>query len=407
MPEGETNISVVIPTYNALIYRFDILLAMLKSQKGFQEIEVIVVDSGSSDGTVQTARKYGAKVINIPHEDFSHSYSRNRGGECTSHNYILFITQDALPPTDSWLFELFSFMQKHKVAAVSCSETPREDADLYSRVHSYRYYKKYLGVVKKYKIWSKPKKESYSRMRKRASISNIACLLKKEIFMEYHFRHDYAEDLDLGLRLIRDGKKIALQNQFKIIHSHNRTAYYHLKRGYIDTISLSQLFSEYQPRKVRKKQLCEDIAYTLTVLNFLATEVLEKIPLPCSIESYFRIVEDKLHIHTPAYNPHSVFLRDHPYCDSEFQTFLKSILAQQSVGKEMGCDRKLLKSIQNAVSDYKEYMLNIYRNIDYTVSQDFNRSLFKEFANQIGKRLASGYIRNPEKFKDLVNFIKD
>jgi len=67
-------LSIIIPALNEEKY-LPLLLKSLKSQN-FNEYEIIVVDAGSSDKTVDIAKEYGCKVVKggVP------GAGRNRGG---------------------------------------------------------------------------------------------------------------------------------------------------------------------------------------------------------------------------------------------------------------------------------------------------------------------------------------
>jgi glycosyltransferase involved in cell wall biosynthesis len=69
------------------------VLATIANQKGFRRVETIVVDSGSTDKTVELAEQFGSKVIKILPEEFSHSYARNLGASYASGEYLLDTTQ--------------------------------------------------------------------------------------------------------------------------------------------------------------------------------------------------------------------------------------------------------------------------------------------------------------------------
>ena len=121
LPLIDKKISVVIPVKNGG-EDFRNLLKKIKAQKGLRECEIVVVDSKSTDGSAAVARQEGATVIHIPPESFTHAYARNRGAECTTGEYLLFIVQDALPLTDTWLWEMAHTLEHNDVAAVSCAE---------------------------------------------------------------------------------------------------------------------------------------------------------------------------------------------------------------------------------------------------------------------------------------------
>src|SRR5690606_10627601 len=70
------------------------------------EVEILVVASGSTDGSVERARAHGAVVHEIPKEEFSHGGTRNLMIELARGDRIAFLTQDATPAHDGWLAAL-------------------------------------------------------------------------------------------------------------------------------------------------------------------------------------------------------------------------------------------------------------------------------------------------------------
>ncbi|MBN1530848.1 MAG: glycosyltransferase [Thermoleophilaceae bacterium] len=92
------SISVVIPVKDGG-ERFGALLEALRRER---PDEVLVVDSGSRDGSVERARAAGARVVEIPPEEFGHGRTRNLAAERTTGDLICFLTQDAVP-AEGWL----------------------------------------------------------------------------------------------------------------------------------------------------------------------------------------------------------------------------------------------------------------------------------------------------------------
>lgn len=97
--------SVVIPVKNGGELLIDVLKQVLNQQTPWP-FEVLVIDSGSSDRSVQNARALGVKVHEIPPEAFGHGKTRNLGVELSTGEFIVFITQDALPVDQNWLVNL-------------------------------------------------------------------------------------------------------------------------------------------------------------------------------------------------------------------------------------------------------------------------------------------------------------
>ncbi len=79
----------------------------------------MIVDSGSTDGSVDIAERHGALVHRIDKSEFSHGGTRNLLMELASGDHVAFLTQDATPASPRWLAALLEgFEQADDVAAV-------------------------------------------------------------------------------------------------------------------------------------------------------------------------------------------------------------------------------------------------------------------------------------------------
>ncbi len=248
----EGTISVVIPTRNPGP-DFSLLIRKLKAQVGVRLGEIVVVDSGSTDQTPARAQAEGAKVIYIRPEEFTHSFARNRGAEAAGGDYLLFVVQDALPLTNVWLWEMVTALQSNNLAAVSCAEYPRCDSDLFYQFMIHQQYDSPGLCHDRLLAWD-DSCSSYLGLRSNAQLSNVAALIRSQVFARYRYRTPYAEDLDLGVRLISDGWKLGFLHRTRILHSHNRPAAYFLRRGYADARHLPDVFPNYVYPDVEPKE---------------------------------------------------------------------------------------------------------------------------------------------------------
>jgi hypothetical protein len=73
------------------------------------------------------------------------------------------------------------------------------------------------------------------------------------VFEKYRFRSAYAEDFDLGIRLIQDGHRLGFLSSTRVLHSHNRRAFYFLKRGYVDVRFLTDVFPNFVYPEINDK----------------------------------------------------------------------------------------------------------------------------------------------------------
>ncbi len=101
------NISVVIRTLNEQAY-LEELLQGVDSQRLDDDdvVEVVLVDSGSTDNTIEIARSYGCRIARIRKEEFSFGRSLNLGCETAAGDILVFISGHCVPASDEWLREL-------------------------------------------------------------------------------------------------------------------------------------------------------------------------------------------------------------------------------------------------------------------------------------------------------------
>ena len=386
-PSESDTVSVVIPTKNGG-GDFELLLSALKQQKGLKDLEIIVVDSGSSDGTVSIAREYGAEVLEILPEEFSHSQARNLGAEKAAGNYLFFTVQDALPSSNIFLFKLLSALKNNDLATVSCVEFPKEDADLFYRTINWNHYSKFLEVSENDKVMHLPKVKNYETLRKNAQLSDLALLISKETFLKYKYRGKYGEDVDLGLRLIGDGYRLALMGSVKVIHSHNRPPYYWLRRGYVDVLSLFDIFPSYTVPKVGEQQVLRSILLTYNSVTSLINEDLDQISNPIELDKLFNLLSKRL-------DPHSNLgfltagLPDTPYVDSNLKDFLERVLRSNRVDRETTPDdNTICQAVLGQMNLVRQYMEQPYPLVDRVVLEDLNSCLLKTYAYNCGAYLA-------------------
>jgi FkbM family methyltransferase len=247
-PSLDISISVIIPTHNAGP-EFALLLRKLKSQKGLKSLEIVTVDSESRDGTARIAADFGCKVVPIKQSEFSHSHSRNLGAATASGDYLVFMVQDAYPIGDRWLYGLVRCLIDNRhgsgLAALSCAEYPRSDSELFYDVLLKGHYD-FIGCSDGDRLGEYVADDHVS-LRTQGQLSDVACLIPKALFDAYKYHGDYAEDLTLGVRLIRDGYRVGMLSSIRVIHSHNRPVQYYLRRSFVDVVFLTDIFSDFIP----------------------------------------------------------------------------------------------------------------------------------------------------------------
>lgn len=114
---SRVKVSVFIPTYNGgeLLKR---VIDQVRSQRAPWLFEIVVIDSSSTDGTGEYCETSADIVFErIPQSAFSHGGTRNRAVEIAQGDYVAFLTQDALPADEYWLYNLVSVLEHYPNSA--------------------------------------------------------------------------------------------------------------------------------------------------------------------------------------------------------------------------------------------------------------------------------------------------
>jgi glycosyltransferase involved in cell wall biosynthesis len=237
-------VSVVIPTFEAGP-GFEELLRKLHAQEGDFEREVVVVDSGSTDGTVEVAARYGATLHRVPKAGFNHGATRDVGVSVSSGEYVALTVQDAEPLDTRWLAVMVENLQRDtRVAAVYGRHVPRPDAGVMTRALVGN-----LAVAglerREQEIQDKAHYLSLPPVQRRrfAAFDNVSSCLRRSVWEEVPFGEaDFAEDLRWGKKVVEAGYRIVYEPRSVVVHSHERGALYDLRRHYVDQLVLDELF---------------------------------------------------------------------------------------------------------------------------------------------------------------------
>jgi rhamnosyltransferase len=233
------SVSVVVPTRNAgpLFAR---VLAAVRAQEGVPAIEIVVVDSGSSDGTVELARRHGATVVDVEPSDFGHGRTRNAGAEAAGGDVLLLLVQDAILLGADAIRTLVAELEADAtLAAVSARQVPRTDVDLFGAFTIYAHDR----LVRD----SSPRSAggSAARRRARGSLDNVCAAIRRETWAELRFSEvSFAEDLDFGLRAVAAGWGVRVSRAAAVAHSHVRSAEYQFRRGVAERIAVASLVDD-------------------------------------------------------------------------------------------------------------------------------------------------------------------
>ena len=236
--------SVVVLTLNAGP-GFAETLDGVFAQKVGSDFEVIVLDSGSTDGTRELARARGAAVHGASASDFDHGATRDRGLSLAAGQYVALLVQDAVPLDDRWLAAMIEDLEDDPlVAGVYGRQVPRPDGGPLARVlvtnaptagHERR--EQYAGGPVRYRTLPPAERRAL------ALFDNVSSCLRRSVWEEIPFgRTGFGEDLRWGERAIARGHKLVYEPRSAVVHSHERGPLYDLRRHYAEGLLLLALF---------------------------------------------------------------------------------------------------------------------------------------------------------------------
>lgn len=122
--------TIIIPTYNGEKYIGDILAILFRQDVVFK-YEVLIIDSGSTDKTLEVIAEYKKRYNNlrlhqIPNEQFGHGKTRNQAAQLAEGEIVVYLSHDAIPAHDEWLYEMIKpFSISDKIVGVMGKQDPR------------------------------------------------------------------------------------------------------------------------------------------------------------------------------------------------------------------------------------------------------------------------------------------
>ena len=178
------------------------------------EFEVVVVDSGSRDGSAARARSFGARVSEIEADEFHHGRTRNLGADLARGETLVFTSQDAYAADDLWLTRLVAPLDREGVAGAYGRQLPHDDA-----TPPERYFLDFLygpnGRVQRLD-------DSRELTFETTLYSNVNSAMPRAQWEAFPFSDDIvmSEDQEWSRRVLLAGLEIVYEPEAAVYHSH-------------------------------------------------------------------------------------------------------------------------------------------------------------------------------------------
>jgi rhamnosyltransferase len=224
------SVSVVIPTKDAGS-EFTELLSRIADQDYPAPVEVVVVDSGSTDGTRDLAHEHGATVRRIAPDEFHHARTRNYGAECASNEVVVFTVQDARPLNERWLRSLVGALDGDGVGVAYGRQLAYPDAKPMDR-----FFYEYFYPAEPRTITPDQVSDSREFYLQNVFVSDVTAAVPREVWSAVRFDPDtpMSEDKELAIRLLEEGYSLRYDPTAAVYHSHAYTLDSLFQRRYDD-----------------------------------------------------------------------------------------------------------------------------------------------------------------------------
>jgi glycosyltransferase involved in cell wall biosynthesis len=228
------SVSVVLPVKDGQRYLAELLAALRR--EGVDEI--LVIDSGSSDDSLQIARAAEVRVLEIAPEEFSHGRTRNLGAEQTTGELICFLTQDATP-CPGWLEAMReAFALDPRVGAAYGPHLPRGDTSpMIAR-----------ELTEFFAAFSPTGAPVVQRAGDASFLSNVNACYARACWEEVRFRDlAYAEDQAFGADMLLAGWVKVYAPRAAVLHAHDYSPGEFMRRYFDEYRGLRETTGHLEP----------------------------------------------------------------------------------------------------------------------------------------------------------------
>ncbi|HEL1557764.1 TPA: glycosyltransferase family 2 protein [Streptococcus suis] len=220
--------TVFIPVYNGENDHLEETLTALYNQKTDFEWNVLIIDSGSSDNSVKIIRKFHDKYNNltlkeIDKSEYSHGGTRQLAAVISDGEYMVYLSQDAVPYNQNWLTEMLKpFEISEKIVAVLARQKPRDYCFPAMKYDINAVFNE-QGIEDAVTVWTRTISEQIGTYTKESFYSDV-CSAAPRLFLVNEIGYKpvkYSEDYEYGKDVIDAGYYKAYNGRAIVEHSND------------------------------------------------------------------------------------------------------------------------------------------------------------------------------------------
>jgi GT2 family glycosyltransferase len=252
-------ISIILPVKNGG-GKLRKLLPTLTSQKTRDLVEIVAVDSGSTDDSLELLEAANATIIGIDPRTFNHGLTRNLAAKHAAGSIYVFINQSTLPADEDWLANLVRPLDVDPELAGVCGRIlPRPDADwLNGKDIARNINASTERVVAKITDRAAYASLNPENLRLFINFHSLSAAVRADVFRKIPFREaNFAEDLIWGKEVLEAGFTLQFEPSSVALHSHTYSVMDVFRRNFDDGVACRKICG----RTLNEKDIAPAIAH--------------------------------------------------------------------------------------------------------------------------------------------------
>ena len=224
-------VSVVIRTLNEATYLDELLRAIGSQIKDDFDVEVVIIDSGSTDGTLSIAKNHGCRITFITKEQFTFGRSLNMGSDFARGDILVYVSGHCIPSENIWLMKLIKPICDGNAGYTYGRQIGRDT----TKHSEEKIFEKFFPFESKI-----PQNGFFC--------NNANSAIDRKIWSEYKFDEQITglEDMELAKRYCDQKGNVAYIAEACVYHIHNETWSQTRRRYERESIALQQIIPEVQ-----------------------------------------------------------------------------------------------------------------------------------------------------------------
>lgn len=224
-----TVISVVIRTFNESKHLDHLLTSVRNQNVGSHEVETIIVDSGSTDRTLEIAQSHVARILHIAKSEFTFGRSLNVGCADARGGALVFVSGHCIPAHEQWLANLVQPLLEGRAVYAYGKQIGNDDSHFSERQLFRKYFPNESQI---------PQKGFF------ANNANSAIMTATWRELRFDEQLTGLEDMDMAKRIVARGQHVAYCADAPVYHLHDESWRQIRWRYEREAVALQQIIPE-------------------------------------------------------------------------------------------------------------------------------------------------------------------